>query len=53
MAKKIEKVNDGNSLVADGYNKIETWNNETVKEIASMYYRILKLIGEDPEREGL
>lgn len=53
MAKKIEKVNDGNSLVADGYNKIETWNNETIKEIASMYYRILKLIGEDPEREGL
>jgi GTP cyclohydrolase I len=53
MAKKIEKVNDGNRLVADGYNKIETWNNETIKEIASMYYRILKLIGEDPEREGL
>ncbi|MGD0754574.1 MAG: GTP cyclohydrolase I FolE [Bacteroidales bacterium] len=53
MAKKIEKVNDGNGLVTEGYNKIETWNNETIKEIASMYYRILKLIGEDPEREGL
>jgi GTP cyclohydrolase I len=53
MAKKIEKINDGNGLVADGYNKIETWNNETIKEIASMYHRILKLIGEDPEREGL
>jgi len=53
MAKKIEKVNDGTGLVTDGYNKIETWNDETIKEIASMYRKILKLIGEDPEREGL
>jgi GTP cyclohydrolase IA len=53
MAKRIEKVNDGNGLVADGYNKIETWNNETIVEIATMYKRILKLIGEDPGREGL
>jgi GTP cyclohydrolase IA len=53
MAKKIEKANDGNGMVADGYNKIETWNSETINEIASMYKRILKLIGEDPEREGL
>jgi GTP cyclohydrolase I len=40
-------------MVIDGYNKIETWNSETIEEIASMYRRILKLIGEDPEREGL
>jgi GTP cyclohydrolase I len=53
MVKRTEKINDGNGLVADGYNKIETWNNETIEEIASMYARILKLIGEDPEREGL
>jgi GTP cyclohydrolase I len=53
MAKRLEKVNDGNGLVADGYNKIETWNNETIEEIATMYKRILKLIGEDPGREGL
>ena len=53
MAKKKEKADERNGLVADGYNKIETWNNETTKEIASMYRRILKLIGEDPEREGL
>ena len=53
MAKKKEKVNDGTGLVTEGYNKIETWNGETIKEIASMYRRILKLIGEDPEREGL
>jgi GTP cyclohydrolase I len=53
MVKKIEKVNDGTGPVVDGYNKIETWNSETIEEIASMYRRILKLIGEDPEREGL
>ncbi|MGC1390713.1 MAG: GTP cyclohydrolase I FolE [Bacteroidales bacterium] len=53
MAKRLEKVNDGNGLVADGYNKIETWNKETIEEIATMYKRILKLIGEDPGREGL
>jgi GTP cyclohydrolase IA len=53
MVKRTEKINDGNGLVADGYNKIETWNNETIEEIAAMYARILKLIGEDPEREGL
>jgi len=53
MAKNIEKLNDGTGHFADGYNKIETWNGETIKEIATMYKRILKLIGEDPEREGL
>lgn len=53
MAKKIEKINDGSTKRANGYNKIETWNEETVGEMASMYYRILQLIGEDPEREGL
>jgi GTP cyclohydrolase I len=53
MAKKIEKINDGSGITTDGYNKIETWNAETIEEMASMYHRILKLIGEDPEREGL
>jgi GTP cyclohydrolase I len=53
MAEKIQKINEGTGLIAEGYNKIETWNGETTKEIASMYRRILTLIGEDPEREGL
>ncbi len=53
MANKIEKINDGAGMTNDGYNKIETWNAETIEEMASMYRRILKLIGEDPEREGL
>jgi GTP cyclohydrolase I len=53
MANSIKKVNDGTGQVSDGYNKIETWNTETIEEMAAMYHRILKLIGEDPEREGL
>jgi GTP cyclohydrolase IA len=53
MAKTIEKINDGSGKTGDGYNKIETWNAETIEEMALMYKRILELIGEDPEREGL
>jgi GTP cyclohydrolase IA len=53
MVKTIEKINDGCGLVPSGYNKIETWNEATIEELASLYHRILELIGEDPAREGL
>ena len=53
MANQIKKINDGSNKITDGYNKIETWNAETIEEMASMYRRILQLIGEDPDREGL
>ncbi len=53
MANKIEKINDGSGITEKGYNKIETWHEETINEIASMYKRILELLGEDPDREGL
>ncbi|HAM09293.1 MAG: GTP cyclohydrolase I FolE [Bacteroidetes bacterium GWE2_41_25] len=53
MAKTIEKVNDGSGTVSSGYNKIETWNTENIEELASIYHRVLELIGEDPGREGL
>lgn len=53
MAKTIEKINDGSGIVTDGNNKIETWNAENIKELSTIYYRVLELIGEDPEREGL
>jgi GTP cyclohydrolase I len=53
MAKTDKKVNDGSGRLNDGYKKIETWNEGTIDEMAGMYKRILKLIGEDPEREGL
>ena len=53
MAKKIEKINDGSALESNGYTKIETWDSAKIDELSDMYYRVLKLIGEDPDREGL
>jgi GTP cyclohydrolase I len=53
MGNKIEKINDGSGKITDGYNKIETWNAENVEELSTIYHRVLQLIGEDPEREGL
>ena len=49
----MEKLNDGSGKLTDSYNKIERWNPEVIKEISEYYYKILKLLGEDPEREGL
>jgi GTP cyclohydrolase I len=53
MAKTIEKINDGAEMTSNGYNKVETWNAENIKELSAIYYRVLKLLGEDPDREGL
>jgi len=49
----MEKLNDGSGRLSDSYNKIERWNPEVIREISEYYYKILKLLGEDPEREGL
>jgi GTP cyclohydrolase IA len=53
MAKTIEKINDGSGHMNGGYNKIETWNAENIEELSKIYHRVLQLLGEDPEREGL
>lgn len=53
MDKKIKKVNDGSGSVSNGYNKIETWNADNINELSKIYYKVLGLIGEDPDREGL
>jgi GTP cyclohydrolase I len=53
MAKKVERVNDGSDKVSNRYKKVETWDTRTIEELSDIYYRVLKLIGEDPEREGL
>ena len=49
----MEKLNDGSGTLSNGYNKIEKWNPDVINEIAGYYYKILKLLGEDPDREGL
>jgi len=37
----------------NGYIKKETWDPKKIEELSGIYYRVLQLIGEDPDREGL
>ncbi len=53
MDDKIKKVNDGSGIKDEGYTKLETWDTAIIEELSTMYYRVLQLIGEDPDREGL
>jgi len=53
MAKKIESINNGSGISSNGYNKIESWDAENIEELSTIYHRVLQLLGEDPEREGL
>ena len=36
-----------------GYQKIDKYDEECVAQMATHYKAILKLLGEDPDREGL
>ncbi len=49
--KYIREVIDDNSL--EGYKKMDVYNYETIDKLSYHYKEILKLIGEDAEREGL
>ena len=53
MAEKIEPINNGTGIITNGSNKIESWDEDNIKELSSIYYKVLRLIGEDPDREGL
>jgi GTP cyclohydrolase I len=53
MAKKNESVCNGEKATSKGYTKIEKYDEENIRELSSIYYKVLNLIGEDPEREGL
>jgi GTP cyclohydrolase I len=48
LLKEMAEVNE-----MDGYEKIDNYNYKTVNSMARHYREILKMIGEDPEREGL
>jgi len=37
----------------DGYEKMDLYNPSSIKKLSYHYYEILKLIGENPDREGL
>ncbi len=50
----MEIINNGIGTDPDGgFIKIERYNKETTEKLAFHYHEILKLIGEDPKREGL
>jgi GTP cyclohydrolase I len=53
MANRIKTINSEVGKSANGYNRIESWNEENIKELSAIYYRVLKLLGENPDREGL
>jgi GTP cyclohydrolase I len=46
--KEMAEINE-----MDGYEKIDNYNYRTVNSMARHYHEVLKLIGEDPDREGL
>lgn len=42
-----------NTKEIKGYRKVEHYDNNTTDELAKNYRKVLELLGEDPEREGL
>lgn len=53
MAKKNESATRVKKSTINRYTKIEKYNEENIRELSAIYYKVLGLIGEDPEREGL
>jgi GTP cyclohydrolase I len=46
-----------NSMVSenemDGYEKVEQYNEDKIQQLSSLYKETIRLLGENPEREGL
>ena len=54
MSEHLNDIRIDNNLdFEEGYEKVENYNMNVVSKMAGHYHEILKLIGEDPEREGL
>ncbi|MCU0460796.1 MAG: GTP cyclohydrolase I FolE [Bacteroidales bacterium] len=53
MAKNNLSKGCGLENAGNGYKKTETWDQESIKELSALYKRVLTILGEDPEREGL
>lgn len=53
MAKKNESAGRVKKSTIIGYTKIEKYDEKNIRELSAIYYKVLSLIGEDPEREGL
>ena len=54
MSEHLNDIRIDNNLdFEEGYEKVENYNMNVVSKMAGHYHEILKLIGEDPDREGL
>jgi len=53
MAKKTVSGKTIHGINGNGYSKVEKWNEANINELSEIYYRVLRLLGEDPDREGL
>jgi GTP cyclohydrolase I len=53
MANKSDNKTCKTGTENNGYSRKETWDDAKIEELSTIYYRLLKLIGEDPDREGL
>lgn len=51
MKKDIKKLIENSQ--SEGYEKVDLYNHRNVDKLSKHYEAILKLIGEDPNREGL
>ena len=50
----MEIINNGSGIDDGiGYSRVDRWDTSNTEELSILYHKILKLIGEDPEREGL
>ena len=49
----MEIINNGIGTDEGGYTKIERWDDERTQKLAHHYTEIIKLLGEDVQREGL
>jgi len=50
----MDIINNGDALTpGKGYSRIDHWDDEQTAILAAKYREILKLIGEDPSRQGL
>jgi GTP cyclohydrolase I len=53
MDKTNKMIECTDSNKDNGYSRKETWDPAKIEELSTIYYKVLKLIGEDPGREGL
>jgi GTP cyclohydrolase I len=47
----VREMMKGNMM--DGYEKLDLYNEELIEKLGGHYKEIIRLVGEDPEREGL